>query len=165
MNESATGRYYIILGRDLLTALVMDLKLSENVTHGVEGPYKGCSAPIVVVDNYDLNILTAKTVKPEESFIKSYVIECFESESAISATRRMRRILDAKYKKSDHNKFMTKQCQHLNTKKQEILLSVLQKYEYLFDSKLGTWNTTPVYLELKDDVKPSETNHRSEERG
>ena len=47
-------------------------------------------------NNYDFNILTAKKVKPEETFIKAYVSECFESESEISTARRMRRILDAK---------------------------------------------------------------------
>ena len=38
----------------------------------------------------------AKTVKREETFINLYVNECLKSYSAISATRRMRRILDAK---------------------------------------------------------------------
>ena len=64
---------------------------------------------MVEVKKYSFNILAAKTVKPEESFINVYVSECFESESAISATRIMRRILDAKYKKADPNKVMTKQ--------------------------------------------------------
>ena len=31
----------------------------------------------------------------------------------------MRRILDAKYEKADIKKFMTEQCQHLTTSKQE----------------------------------------------
>ena len=66
----------------------------------------------------------------------------------------MRKILDAKYKKLDLNKVITKQCQQINTKEWKRLLSLLRKSEYLFDGMLGTWNTTPVYLELKDDVKP-----------
>ena len=32
----------MILGRDLLTALVLDIKFSENVIIGGEGPYEGC---------------------------------------------------------------------------------------------------------------------------
>ena len=69
---------------------------------------------MVDVRNYDFNIIMAKTVKPEESFINSYVDECFESNSAISETQIMRRILDARYKKSDLNNIMTEKCQHLS---------------------------------------------------
>ena len=63
--ESTTGRYNMILGRDLLTVLGMDLNVSENIILGGEGPKKGCSAPMVGVNNYEFNILTAKTVKLE----------------------------------------------------------------------------------------------------
>ena len=55
----------MILGRDLLTTLVLDLKFYKNVIYGGEGPYKGCSASMVDVKNYDFNILTAKKVRPE----------------------------------------------------------------------------------------------------
>ena len=47
---------------------------------------------MVDVDNSYFNILAAKTVKPEESFINAYVSECFEYESAISETLKMSRI-------------------------------------------------------------------------
>ena len=66
----------------------------------------------------------------------------------------MRSILDAKYEKSDLNKVMNKQFQHLNTEERERLLYLLHKYEDIFDVTVGTWNTTPVDLELRDDVKP-----------
>ena len=66
----------------------------------------------------------------------------------------MRRILDAKYKKSDLNKVMTEQCQHLNTEECNRRMIVLRKYEDLFDVTLVNWNTTPVYLDLREDVKP-----------
>ena len=115
MEKSTNGRYYMILGRDLMNVLGMGRNCSENVIHGGEGPYKGCSAPMVDVNNYGFNILMSKTVKPKEYFINAYVSECFEYESAISATLRIRRISDAKYEKADLNKFMTKQFQHLNT--------------------------------------------------
>ena len=67
----------------------------------------------------------------------------------------MRRILDAKYKKSDLNEVMTKQCQkHLTATERHALLQLLKKPENIFDGTLGMWNTTPVDLELKDDAKP-----------
>ena len=87
---------------------------------------------MVDVDYYDFNILTPKTFKPKESFINAYVNECFESESVISATRRMRRILDAKYKEADLNKVMTEKFQHLNTEERNWFLSLLRKYEDIF---------------------------------
>ena len=66
----------------------------------------------------------------------------------------MRRILDAKYKKYDLNKVVTKQCQHINAEERKILLILLKKFEDLFDGTLGAWNNTPVDSELKDDEKP-----------
>ena len=49
---------------------------------------------------------------------------------------------------------MKKQCQHLDPKECRVIISLLRKVEDLFDGKLGTWNTKPVDLEIKDDVRP-----------
>ena len=49
---------------------------------------------------------------------------------------------------------MDHQCQHLSPKKRERLLHILRKFESLFDETLGTWETPPVDLELKDDATP-----------
>ena len=65
----------------------------------------------------------------------------------------MRRIIDAKYKKYDLNKVVTKQCQHANAEKRKRLLILLKKFKDLFNGTLGAWNTTPVDSELKDDEK------------
>ena len=47
------------------------------------------------------------------------------------------------------------ECKHLTPEEQRQLLSLLQKYEDLFDGTLGTWKTDPIELELKDpNVKP-----------
>ena len=154
IDESTNGRYEMILGRDLLTALGLDIKFSDNVLSGREGPHEGCSAPMVDVSNYDLNIITAKIVRPEESFINSYVNECLKSESAIIATRRMCRILDAKYKNAELDKVMTEQFQHLNTKECKRLLNILTSFEDLFDGTLGTYNTTIVDLKLRYNANP-----------
>ena len=89
VDESNNGKSDIILGRDLLTALGLDLKFSENVIIGGKGTCEGCSVPMVDVSNCDFNIIMDKIVKLEESFINSYVRKCLRSESAISATCRM----------------------------------------------------------------------------
>ena len=42
----------MILGRDLVTALGLDLKFSENIILGGDGPFKGFSVPMVDVSTY-----------------------------------------------------------------------------------------------------------------
>ena len=49
---------------------------------------------------------------------------------------------------------MTKQYQHLSLEYYEILLSLLKISENMFDCTLGTRNSKPVNLELKDDAEP-----------
>ena len=66
----------------------------------------------------------------------------------------MHRILYSKYKKADLNNAMTKKCQHSSKREREILLTILMRFRDIFNGKLGTWNTTPVDLELMGDVKP-----------
>ena len=89
MCNSDKGSYNIILGRNLLTTLGLDLKSFDSGIVGGDGPHEGCLAPMFDISNYDYKTLTDKIVKPEESFLYSYVNECFESENMISPTRRM----------------------------------------------------------------------------
>ena len=65
LDKSASGSYDMILGRYLPTTLGIYLKFSDDIIIFGEGPYKGCSAPMVDVSNYEFNIITAKIVKPE----------------------------------------------------------------------------------------------------
>ena len=55
----------MILGRDLLTAPVLDIKFSENFIICGKVPYKGFLAPMVDLSDYDFTSITDKTVKPE----------------------------------------------------------------------------------------------------
>ena len=48
----------MILGRCLLTAMGLYIKFSENIIIGGEGLYKGCSAPMVDLSNYEFKSLT-----------------------------------------------------------------------------------------------------------
>ena len=60
VDKFTTGRYGMILGRDLLTALGLDLNWSENVIIGGRGPHEGCLAPMFEVSNDDFKSLTEK---------------------------------------------------------------------------------------------------------
>ena len=55
----------MILVRDLLTALGLDLKFSGNDIIGGDGPYEGCLEPMVNVSHFGFKSLTDKIVKPE----------------------------------------------------------------------------------------------------
>ena len=67
----------MILGRDILITLGMNLKFSENIIIGGDGPYEGCSLPMVDLKNYEFKSLTDKLFKPEELFINLYIKKCF----------------------------------------------------------------------------------------
>ena len=113
VDSKTNSRYDIILGRDLLTALGLDLRFSENIIICGEGTYEGCLTPMVDSSNYDFKSLTENIVKLEESFINLYVRKSPKSESTIISTHIMRLILYSKYEKADLNKVATEKCQHL----------------------------------------------------
>ena len=143
----------MILGRDLLTALGLDHKFSDNFIIVYNRQYGGCLAPMIDVSNYYFTSLADKRVKTKEFFINSYIYKCLKSESAIILMRRMHRIIYAKDENSDLNKFITKQRQHLNAAKCIRILAILKRFKDLFNGTLGTCNSTPVDLELKDNAK------------
>jgi hypothetical protein len=77
-----------------------------------------------------------------------------EQQSTQDATKRVLRILDAKYKKADLQAIVRDNCRHLSADQQKKLLQLLKKYEALFDSTLGDWKTKPVSFQLKEGVSP-----------
>jgi hypothetical protein len=81
---------------------------------------------------------------------------CFAQEpiSTRSATKHMVEILDAKYEKADLLAIIRENCSHLTASDRERLLSVLLKFESLFDGTLGGWKLPPVSFELKEGMKP-----------
>jgi hypothetical protein len=66
----------------------------------------------------------------------------------------MVKILDAKYEKTDLPAIIKENCSHLTASNREKLLSVLLKFELLFDGTLGDWKLSPVPFELKEGMKP-----------
>ncbi len=74
--------------------------------------------------------------------------------STPNATKRVIKILDAKYDKADLPAIVRDNCSHLDPSHQEKLLSLLLKYELFFDGTLGDWNWPPISIELKEGAKP-----------
>ena len=60
LDKKTNSRYDMILGRDLLSALGLDLNFSQNLIIGGEGPYEGCLEPMSDFSNYDFKYLTEK---------------------------------------------------------------------------------------------------------
>ena len=51
------GRYAMILGRDLLTTLGLNLKFSDHVIKPYDGTFKGSTAPMVDLGMYEFKYL------------------------------------------------------------------------------------------------------------
>ncbi len=62
--------------------------------------------------------------------------------------------MDAKYEKADLPAIRRENCSHLIASNREKLLSVLLKFELLFDGTLGGWKLLPVSFKLKEGMKP-----------
>ena len=131
------GEYDMIIGTDLMTALGLDLKYSTNS---------------IVWDTVEISMKSLDEVR--SSYVMTcYYHWCYESAQVTDATKRVTRILDAKYKKADLNE-VVRDATHLTKTQREQLKAVLVKYESLFSGKLGTWKGPPVDLKLKPGAKP-----------
>ncbi len=77
---------------------------------------------------------------------------CFAQEtiSTRSTTKRVVEFLDVKYEKADLPAIIRENCSHLTATDREKILSVLLKFELVFDGILGDWNLLPVSFELKE---------------
>ena len=53
VNDSSKGRYDMILGRDILTALGLNLKLCDHVIEADDGTFKGYTTPMVNIGTYE----------------------------------------------------------------------------------------------------------------
>jgi hypothetical protein len=80
-------------------------------------------------------------------------VESYESQVLNDASLRLKKILDAKYEPADLDK-TARNCYYLTDDEKTQLLSLLHKYQHLFNGSLGTWNDKPYDIELKPDAKP-----------
>ncbi len=93
---------------------------------------------------------TLRTLKLNNSLAK-------EPLSTLDATKRVTRILDAKYAKADLQSIVKNNCKHLSADHQKKLLQRLVRFESHFDGTLGDWKTKPVSFQLKEGAPPYKT--------
>ena len=133
-SNNLCNRYDIIIGRDLLQEIGIDLRFSTKEIY-----WEGATAPMRTNDvlHQDSADIISDTIL-EQEIIDEDVIQ---------------RMTEAKYSKADLLQEVQKSS-HLTKHEQHQLLQLLQKYDSLFDGTLGEWKTSPVHLELKEGAKP-----------
>ena len=124
------GMYNIIVGRDLLHNLGIDLNFSTKTVQWNEK----------IID------MKPPTCTKETSF------HVDDSTRVSEASDRISKILDAKYAPTDLPVYVQK-INNLSEDEQIKLLKILRKHEDLYDGSLGTWKGTSYKIELRDNVK------------
>ena len=66
VDNSDKSRYDIILGQDLLTELILNLKSSEHFIKADYGTFKGSTTPMVDLGKYIFKNLNTQKITPEE---------------------------------------------------------------------------------------------------
>ena len=102
----------------------------------------------MTINEIDLPIRNLKNLQTRNALTTIYCQT--EPNATLHETKRVVKILDAKYEKADLPKVISDKCTHLNSSQQKELLALLSNYNKLFESSLGGWNTKPVSLELKE---------------
>jgi hypothetical protein len=125
----------MIIGRDLMSQLGIILNFDRQTMTWDESTIKMKDYE----DLFDINSPLIEFYWHEESY---------ESQALNDAS--LKKILDAKYEPADLNK-IARNCDYLTDDEQMQLLSLLHKYQHLFDGLLGTWNDKPYDIELKPD--------------
>ena len=132
------SHYDMIIGRDLMH------ELGINLLFGTAQ---------ISWDNATVNMRSPDSLK--EGWVDALEKEVlFSHDPETTEADRIQQIIDAKYCAADLEK-VVEECSHLTKQEQQSLLKLLKKYEVLFDGTLGTWETEPVDLELKEpNAKP-----------
>ena len=134
VHEGTLGNYDLIIGRDILEELGIDIPHS---TQQVIWPSQHAELPMKPVD----------CTAPEHFFVQD------PSNEQMSEVDRLSKILDAKYSPADLPQLVN-EVSTIETDEQQALLKVLQKHESLFDGTLGEWKGKPYHINLKEGAKP-----------
>ena len=126
--------YDLIIGRDLMHELGIDICFSR-----AEMIWDNASIPMQEVD------------KLSEQFLEQFEQELlFAHDPVTTDAERIQNIVESKYCPADL-RTLTSECKLLNKSEQEKLYQLLNKFANLFDGTLGSWNTDPVELELREE--------------
>ncbi len=136
-DKSVSSNYDMIIGKDLLNHLGIDIKFSSGTLK-----WEDTEVPM-----REFGELRDKQV----AYHSYYMHEDVESTKEIQ--KRTIKILDAKYEPINIPKVLNEQEQ-LDESEKAKLGRLLKKYESLFDGTLGDWKGPPISLELKEGATP-----------
>ncbi len=130
--------YDLILGKQTLhhPGMVLDFKEKSNT-----------------IDEILLSMRNINNLQLKSSISRALKLNTSFSQETRGVTKRVVEILDAKYAKADLPAIVRDSCKHLNPSERESLLSLLLKFEQLFDGTLGEWTLLPVSIQLKEGAK------------
>jgi hypothetical protein len=132
-SDSKDCRYDMIMGRDLLNDIGLDLLFSTGM---------------MVWDNASVPMRDPEWLHDDR--INEFKQEVFSMyDPPTTEAERIQKILDGKYCPADLTA-IAEESTHLDEDEQQLLLNLLNKYEHLFDGSLGKWNLPPIDIELKD---------------
>ena len=131
LTDNESMNYDLIIGRDLMTELGLDVLFSSN------------------------KIMWEHKTVPFKHYSATEKIDFFLSDPSkvADATDRIKRILDAKYEAADLDQVVAS-CTELSSHKQSMLMDVLMRHKNLFDGTLGRYKGSKYNIELQDDAKP-----------
>ena len=140
IDENPDSTYDMILGRDIQSALRMDILFSTGT----------------LVWN-ELSIPMRTGEQRNQAHLDRYLDQVIEDATLPEIIRgelhEATRILDSDYKKADLEEFV-QNIPHLTYEQKNHLRQLLVKHESLFEGKLGLWDTPPITLELEEGAKP-----------
>ena len=125
------SNYDIILGRDILRELGLKFDFSMNK---------------IIWDNIEISM------KPVDCNQKEH-LSIQDSDRVSKETKRIKKILDTKYKKANLEELVPT-LNYLNKNKQNKLYKLLKKYEAMFNGTLGNYTGSKYKIELRENVTP-----------
>ena len=135
--------YDMIIGRDLMTALGIQIDFQEKKLKW---------------DGAELEMRDFRSKKPTRKEIKTVLRAAQEPIMTMKETRRLVKILDSVYEKADLQEVVDS-AKHINDLQKKMLYKLLKKYEEIFDGKLSKWKTEPVDFEFHEHAKPHNQRH------
>jgi Reverse transcriptase (RNA-dependent DNA polymerase)/RNase H-like domain found in reverse transcriptase len=131
------SQYDMIIGRDLMEELGIDILFSEGVIRWNNSTIPMRDPAMLLDDNIDAF---------EQEIFSVHDPETIDAE-------RIQQILDAKYSPADIEA-VVESCPNLSGHEKTQLKTLLQEFEDLFDGSLGKWTMEPFDIELLPEAKP-----------
>jgi len=136
-SNKSNDKYDMIIGQDLLQEIKIDFLFSQGLM-----TWANASVPMKNDEHW-----SSQNIDENERNLS------FLQDPETTEIEQIQHILDDKYSPANIREEVHK-CTELNNSEREELLSLLTKYQTLFDGSLGEWQTQPIKIELKPEAKP-----------